>query len=73
MNAPILSSLKINLPTDSGRLTTFVLSEPLSLPDKAQGAFKCGACGHLLDQPRLENSAILCEKCGKAALSLEEG
>ncbi len=40
---------------------------------KSQGVFKCGACGHLLDQPRLENSAIHCEKCGKPALSLEEG
>jgi len=28
MNAPILSSLKINLPTNSGKLETFVLSEP---------------------------------------------
>jgi Protein of unknown function (DUF993) len=39
MNAPILSSLKINLPTTAGKLETFVLSEPLSLPDKAKGAF----------------------------------
>src|SRR4029079_19643228 len=39
MNAPILSSLKINLPTEAGKLETFVLSEPRSYPDKAKGAF----------------------------------
>src|SRR5215831_5974739 len=39
MNAPILSSLKINLPTEAGRLETFVLSEPRAYPDKARGAF----------------------------------
>ena len=36
MNAPILSSLKINLPTDSGKLETFILSEPRAYPDKAK-------------------------------------
>ena len=39
MNAPILSSLKINLPTDAGKLETFVLSQPRSYPAKAKGAF----------------------------------
>jgi hypothetical protein len=39
MNAPLLSSLKINLPTETGRLETFVLSEPRTYPDKARGAF----------------------------------
>jgi hypothetical protein len=39
MNAPILSSLKIKLPTDTGRLETFVLSEPRAYPDKAAGGF----------------------------------
>jgi len=39
----------------------------------AQGLFKCGACGHLLDAPRLEGTVLYCEKCGKAALSLYEG
>ena len=39
MNAPILSALKINLPTDAGKLETFVLSEPCTYPDKAQGTF----------------------------------
>src|SRR5262249_22393298 len=39
MNAPILSSLKINLPTAAGRLDTFVLSEPSAYPDKVRGAF----------------------------------
>jgi hypothetical protein len=39
MNAPILSSMKINLPATSGRLETFVLSEPRAYPGKAQGAF----------------------------------
>jgi len=39
MNAPILSSLKIDLPTTDGKLETFVLSEPRAYPDKATGAF----------------------------------
>ncbi len=39
MNAPILSSLKINLPAADGPLETFVLSEPRAYPDKAQAAF----------------------------------
>jgi Protein of unknown function (DUF993) len=39
MNAPNLSSLKINLPTEARRLETFVLSEPRAFPDKATGAF----------------------------------
>jgi Protein of unknown function (DUF993) len=39
MNAPILSSLKINLPTQAGTLETFVLSEPRAYPEKASGAF----------------------------------
>src|SRR5215831_3465636 len=39
MNAPILSSLKINLPTAARRLDTFVLSEPSAYPDKVRGAF----------------------------------
>src|SRR5262245_31462720 len=39
MNAPILSSLKINLPTAGGRLETFVLSEPRAYPDKVTAAF----------------------------------
>ena len=39
MNAPNLSSLKINLPTEARRLETFVLSEPRAFPDKAEGAF----------------------------------
>ncbi|HET6928378.1 MAG TPA: DUF993 family protein, partial [Hyphomicrobiaceae bacterium] len=39
MNAPILSSLKINLPTPAGTLESFVLSEPRAYPQKASGAF----------------------------------
>jgi hypothetical protein len=39
MNAPILSSLRINLPTDAGGLETFVLSEPSAYPDKAAAPF----------------------------------
>ena len=39
---------------------------------RAQGAFRCGGCGHTLDQPRIQESAIHCERCGKPALSLEE-
>ena len=39
MNAPILSSLKINLPNEAGALETFVLSEPRGYPEKAIGPF----------------------------------
>ena len=38
----------------------------------AQGVFKCGYCRHVLDQPRIDNAAIFCEKCSKPALSLDE-
>ena len=39
MNAPVISSLKIDLPSADGRLETFVLSEPRAYPDKTTGAF----------------------------------
>jgi hypothetical protein len=39
----------------------------------AQGLFKCGACGQTLDAPRLSGTSLYCEKCGKAALSLDGG
>jgi hypothetical protein len=39
MNAPILSNLRINLPTAAGKLETFVLSEPRAYPDKATRTF----------------------------------
>ena len=39
----------------------------------AQGLFRCGGCGHHLDAPRIQGASIYCEKCGKAALSLDEG
>jgi Protein of unknown function (DUF993) len=57
MNAPILSSLKINLPTDSGKLETFVLSEPRSYPDKAKGAFNRVAfsAAHVVADARAAN------------------
>ena len=40
---------------------------------RSQGAFRCGDCGHMLDKPKIQQAAILCEKCGKPALSLDEG
>jgi hypothetical protein len=39
----------------------------------SQGAFCCGECGHTLDKPKILKTAIHCEKCGKPALSLNEG
>src|SRR5262249_62094171 len=39
MNAPLLSCMRINLPTADGKLETFVLSEPRAYPDKTTGAF----------------------------------
>lgn len=38
----------------------------------AQGLFKCGGCGHTLHTPRIDGKALFCEKCGKAAITLEE-
>jgi hypothetical protein len=38
----------------------------------SQGVFRCGDCGHRLGKPKIEKSAILCEKCGKPALSLDQ-
>lgn len=40
---------------------------------RAQGAFRCGNCGHTLDAPKIREAAIHCEKCGKPALSLDNG
>ena len=39
----------------------------------SQGDFRCGDCGHTLDKPNFRQAAIHCEKCGKPALSLDEG
>ena len=39
----------------------------------AQGGFKCGSCGEQLDAPKIEKTAIVCDKGGKAALALDEG
>jgi Protein of unknown function (DUF993) len=39
MNAPLLSGMRINLPTADGRLESFVLSEPRAYPDKTAGVF----------------------------------
>jgi uncharacterized protein DUF993 len=54
MNAPILSSIKINLPTAAGKLETFVLSEPRAYPDKAKGAFNriAFSAAHVVADPR---------------------
>jgi Protein of unknown function (DUF993) len=61
MNAPILSSLKINLPTDSGKLESFVLSEPRAYPDKAKGAFNRVAfsAAHVVADARAANDPWL--------------
>jgi hypothetical protein len=56
MNAPILSSLKISLPTKAGGLETFVLSEPQSYPDRANGAFNRVAfsAAHVVANPWID-------------------
>jgi hypothetical protein len=61
MNAPILSSLKINLPTDAGRLETFMLSEPRAYPAKAKGAFNRVAfsAAHVVANARAANDPWL--------------
>jgi len=40
---------------------------------RAQGSFRCLECGHVLNEPKFEKSAIHCEKCGKPTLSLDAG
>jgi hypothetical protein len=40
---------------------------------RAQGSFRCLECGHVLNEPKFEKTAIHCEKCGKPTLSLVEG
>ena len=61
MNAPILSSLKINLPTAAGKLETFVLSEPRAFPDKAEGSFNRVAfsAAHVVADARAANDPWL--------------
>jgi hypothetical protein len=61
MNAPILSSLKINLPTDAGRLETFILSAPRAYPDKASAAFNRVAfsAAHVVADARAANDPWL--------------
>jgi hypothetical protein len=61
MNAPILSSLKINLPTDVGKLDTFILSEPRAYPDKASAAFNRVAfsAAHVVADARAANDPWL--------------
>jgi uncharacterized protein DUF993 len=58
MNAPILSSLKINLPTQAGALETFVLSQPQAHPEKASGAFNRVAfsAAHVVADARAANN-----------------
>ncbi|HEU4377470.1 MAG TPA: dihydrodipicolinate synthase family protein [Hyphomicrobiaceae bacterium] len=57
MNAPILSSLKINLPTNSGKLEPFVLSEPRAYPDRAKAAFNriAFSAAHVVADARAAN------------------
>jgi hypothetical protein len=61
MTTPVLSSLKINLPTDSGKLETFVLSEPRAYPNKAEGAFNriAFAAAHVVADARAANDPWL--------------
>src|SRR5262245_57329679 len=61
MNAPILSSLRINLPTETGKLEAFVLSEPRAYADKAQGAFNRVAfsAAHVVADARAANDPWL--------------
>ncbi len=39
----------------------------------AQGSYRCSACGHELDRPRVDGMTVHCEKCDKAVLSLDQG
>ena len=57
MNAPILSSLKINLPVADGKLETFVLSEPLAFPAKTSDTFNriAFSAAHVVADPPADN------------------
>src|SRR6185437_98991 len=57
MNAPLLSSLKINLPIAAGKLETFILSEPRANPDKASATFNRVAfsAAHVVADARAAN------------------
>ena len=61
MNAPILSSLRIKLPTETGKLETFVLSEPPAYPQKASAAFNRVAfsAAHVVADARAANDPWL--------------
>jgi Protein of unknown function (DUF993) len=61
MNAPILSNLRINLPTSAGKLETFVLSEPGAYPDKARGGFNriALAAAHVVADASADNDPWL--------------
>jgi hypothetical protein len=61
MNAPILSSVKINLPTAAGKLETFILSEPRAYPDKATAVFNRVAysAAHVVADARAANDPWL--------------
>ena len=61
MNAPILSSMKINLPTDSGKLEPFLLSEPRAYPGKASATFNRVAfsAAHVVADARAANDPWL--------------
>jgi uncharacterized protein DUF993 len=60
MNAPLLSSLKIDLPA-SGKLESFVLSEPRAYPARAKGAFNRVAfsAAHVVADARAANDPWL--------------
>jgi hypothetical protein len=74
MNAPILSSLKINLPTAAGKLETFVLSEPRAYPDKAKAFNRVAfSAAHVVADARAANDPWLdCALDWKATLRYRE-
>jgi len=61
MNAPILSALKINLPTTAGRLESFVLSQPRAFPERTSAAFNRVAfsAAHVVADARAANDPWL--------------
>ncbi|MBX9588917.1 MAG: dihydrodipicolinate synthase family protein [Hyphomonadaceae bacterium] len=57
MHAPLLSSLKINLPTEDGRVEAFALSAPCAFPTKATAAFNriAFSAAHVVADARAAN------------------